>query len=227
MVIEEVGKWYSTTVEGLAGLWRGFLNFIPRLIGAIIVFVVGWIIAVWVGKLVAEVLKRIKFDRIFEKTKWEQAMTKAEVKTKMSGFVGAIVKWVVVIVFLGAAVKILAPVHFGDFINPILGYLPNLVVAAGIFVAAVIIADFAEKLVKVTIGKMSVAYVNLVGSVVRWAVWVLAAVVILSQLGVKGVEGLFQILVGGIVLGLALAFGLGGRDAAKEALDGIRHKIRG
>lgn len=223
-----IQNWSSVTLESLQGLWQGFLDFIPKLIGAIIIFVIGWFIAVAIARLITEILKRIKFDKIFEKTKWEEALEKADFKVKMSGFIGGIVKWVLVIVFLLAAVEILGMQQFAGFLGEIVGWLPNLVVAAAIFVVAVIMADFAEKLVKAIVGKMDVKYVNLVGSIVRWAIWIFAGLAILGQLGVAA--EIIQILITGfvalIVISSSLALGLGGQGLAKEVLDNFRSKLR-
>ena len=192
------------------------------------IFVIGWFIAVWVGKLVAEILRRLRVDKIFEKTKWEEALEKAEFKMKMSDFIGGIIKWVLVIVFLLAAVEILGLVQFAAFLRTIVAWLPNLVVAAAIFVVAVIIADIAEKLVKAIVGKMNVRYVNFVGSIVKWAIWIFAILAILAQLGVA--PEIVQILIGGfvalIVISCSIAFGLGGKDLAREFLEGLRNKFR-
>jgi small-conductance mechanosensitive channel len=223
-----VQDWTTVTLQALQNLWQGFLNFIPKLIGAIVVFVIGWFVAVWIGKLVAEILRKLRVDKIFEKTKWEEAFEKAEFKMKMSDFIGGIVKWVLVIVFLLAAVEILGLTQFAAFLRTIVAWLPNLVVAAAIFVVAVIIADIAEKLVKAIVGKMNVRYVSLVGSIVKWAIWIFAILAILAQLGVA--PEIIQILIGGfvalVVISCSIAFGLGGKDLAREFLEGLRNKFR-
>jgi len=227
-MIGDLSSWSGVTLDALQGFWFGFLDFIPKLIGAVVVFVIGWLIAVWIGKLVAEVLKRLKFDKIFEKTKWEDALEKANIKVTISGFIGGLVKWILVIVFLLAAVEILGMTQFASFLANIVSWLPNLVVASAIFVVAVIFADIAEKVIKAVVGKMSVGYVNMVGSIVRWAILVFAAFAILEQLQVA--SDIVQIVVTGIValvvLSGALAFGLGGRDLAKESLEKLRNKMR-
>ena len=223
-----VQDWSTITWQALQGLWQGFLNFLPKLVGAIIVFVIGWFIAVWIGKLVAEILRRLRLDRIFEKSKWDEALEKAEFRMKMSDFIGGIVKWVLVIVFLLAAVEILGLVQFAIFLRAIVAWLPNLVVAAAIFVVAVIIADFSEKLVRAIVGKMNVRYVKLIGSIVKWAIWIFAILAILSQLGVA--KDIVQIIVGGfvalIVISCSIAFGLGGRDLARDILENFRGKFK-
>lgn len=223
-----IQDWSSITGEALQGLWFGFEGFILKLIGAILVFIIGWIVAVWLGRLIGGILKRAKFDKIFEKTKWDEALEKADVKVTMSGFVAGLVKWILVVVFLSASVEILGMDQFAIFLGDIVGWLPNLIVAVAIFVVAVIVADFSEKLIKAVVGKMSVGYVNMAGSIVRWAIWIFAIFAILEQLEVA--SDIVQILVTGfvalIVLSGSIALGLGGKDLARESLENLRNKTR-
>ncbi len=224
----QIQDWSSITVQALQNLWEGFLKFLPKLIGALIIFIVGWFIAVWVGKLIAEVLKRLRFDRLFEKTKWDEALRKADFKMKMSDFIGGIVKWVLVIVFLLVTVEVLGAGAFAGFLKAIVAWLPNLLVAAAIFVVTVIVADFAEKLTQAIVGKMNVGYTKFVGGIVKWAIWVFALLAILGQLGVAReiVQTLIQGFVALLVISSGLAFGLGGRDLAKDILEGFRKRLR-
>jgi len=223
-----IQDWTTVTWQALQGFWQGFLGFIPKIVGAIIIFVIGWFVAIWIGKLVAEILRKLRVDRIFEKSKWDEALEKAEFRMKMSDFIGGIVKWVLVIVFLLAAVEILGLTQFAIFLRAIVSWLPNLVVAAAIFVVAVIVADISEKLVRAIVGKMNVSYVKLIGGIVRWAIWIFAILAILSQLGVA--KDIVQILVTGfvalIVISCSIAFGLGGKDLARDVLEGFRGKFK-
>lgn len=224
-----VTSWLDTTIIALKNLWLGFIDFIPNLIGAIIVFLIGWLISIAVGKLIAEILKRIKFNRIFEKGGWKTALEKAEIKVDASSFIGAIIKWVLLIVFLAAAVEILGFNQLTVFLTQkVLPFLPNVVVAAFIFVVAVIIADILEKVVRAAVEGAKVGYGQLVGAIVRWSIWVFAILIILSQLGIGEtfMADLFRGIVVMIVLAIGLAFGLGGKDVAAEILQDLRNKLR-
>ncbi len=220
--------WYTLTIQALQNLWQAILNFIPILIGAIIVFVIGWFISVGVGKLVTEILKKVKFNQIFEKGNWDEALAKADIKVDASGFIGAIVKWVLVIVFLLAAVEILGFVQFAGFLNNVLGYLPNVVVAALIFVVTVIVVDIVEKIVRVSVERIKVGFGSMVSVVIKWSIWVFAILAILYQLGVARpfMETLFTGLVGMLVISLGIAFGLGGKDVAAEIWQDLRKKLK-
>ena len=223
-----IQDWSSITLGALQNLWQGFIKFIPQLIGALVIFVIGWFIAVWVGRFIAGILRKLKFDRIFEKGKWDETLAKANFKMKISEFIGGIIKWVLVIVFLLAAVEILGLGQFAGFLKSIVIWLPNLVVAVAIFIVAIIVADFSEKLVEAIVGKMKVGYSRFLGNLVKWAIWIFAILAILSQIGIA--SEIIQILVTGfvalIVISAGIAFGLGGRDLAKNILEKVRENIR-
>ena len=220
--------WGQETINSLIGIWQDFIDFIPALIGAIIVFLIGWIIAVAIGKLVAEILKRIKFNKIFETGDWKKALEKADIKVDASAFVGAIIKWVLLIVFLVVAIKILGFRELEAFFNDVLSYLPNVVVAAFMFVVAVIIADIVEKIVRATVEGAKMGSGPMVGAIIKWSIWVLALFAILLQLGIA--EALITTIIQGIValvvIAGGIAFGLGGKDAAAQVIQDLRNKLK-
>jgi len=220
--------WYEVTFEKLNNLWGGFLDFIPALFGAIIIFVIGWFIAMGIGRLVTEVLKRLRFNRIFERGIWKEALAKAEFKVDAAGFIGAIVKWILVIVFLMAAVEILGLKEFAGLLKDVLAYLPNVIVAAFTFVVAVILADILEKVVRASVESIRVGYGRLVGMIVKWSIWIFAISIILVQLGVGTVlvQTLFTGLVAVMVIAAGIAFGLGGKEIAADILKELYRKLR-
>ncbi len=221
-------EWGNITMKALIDLWAGLINFIPRLIGALIVFLIGWLISVGVGKLVAEILRRLKFNQVFEKGSWKTALERAEIKVDPAGFIGVIFKWVLLIVFLVAAVEILGLVQLATFLTSVLAFLPNVIVAALILVVAVIIADILEKVVRAGVEGMKVGYGQLVGAIVKWSIWIFAILAILIQLRVA--PTLIQTILTGvialIVIAAGLAFGLGGKELAGEVLQNLRKRLK-
>jgi Mechanosensitive ion channel, conserved TM helix len=221
-------NWGQETANSLLGIWQDFINFIPALIGAIVVFLIGWIIAVAIGKLVAEILKRIQFNKIFETGTWKKALERADIKVDASAFIGAIIKWVLLIVFLVVAIKILGFSQLESFFNDVLSYLPNVVVAAFMFVVAVIIADIVEKVVRATVEGANMGSGPVAGAIIKWSIWILAIFAILLQLGIA--EALITTIIQGvvalIVIAGGIAFGLGGKDAAAEVIQDLKNKLK-
>lgn len=220
-------EWYDITMQSLLNLWQVMVDFIPKLVGALVIFFIGWIVAIAVQKVVVEILKAIRFNQLFEKGSMKTAFEKAEVKVNASAFIGAIAKWILVFVFLLASVEVLGFVQFAEFLRDVLGYLPNVVIAVLMLAATAIIADIVEKIVRVGVEGAKVGYGNLAGAIVRWSIWIFAFLAILYQLRI--VPELIQTLLTGvialIVVAGGLAFGLGGKDIAAEMLRDLRKKL--
>ena len=222
-----VQDWTTITLEALQSAWQGFLLFLPRLIGAIVVMVIGWFMAEGIGRLVSEILKRLRVDKVFEKTNWKESLEKADLKVSVSDFLGDVCKWVLAIVFLLASVEILGLVQFAEFLRGILLWLPNLIVTAAIFVVAVVVAEILEKVIKAGAKKMEISYAGLLGTLVKGSIYIFTALAILSQLGVTPViiNALVFGLVATISLALGLSFGLGGKETAAKILEDLRKKV--
>jgi uncharacterized membrane protein len=219
--------WYLTTYQALYDLWSSFLIFLPKFIGALVVFVIGWFLSNWAGRLLTELLRRIKFNKIFERGGWNEAFRKAELEVDASEFLGVITKWTLVFVFLVAAVEILGMIQFAVFLTKVLSFLPSVIVSVLILVVAVILADILQKVVVASVERANVGYARLAGLLARWSILVFAFLAILLQLGIAKqlVVTLFTGLVGVFTISLGLAFGLGGKDMAKDILEDFREKI--
>lgn len=221
-------SWYIITLESLQGLWQDFISYLPKIVGALVVVIAGWFVAVGIGKVVTEILRRIKFDTLFEKGVWKHALEKAEWKIDPSGFIGAIVKWVLFVSFLIAAVEILGFVQFAIFVGKIAAWLPNIIVAAAIFVVAVIVAEYFPKIIRAGVEGLEIKYSSLLETLARAAIWIFAILAILIQLGIAEelIMTLFTGFVAFLVIAGGLAFGLGGKEFAAEFLEDMKKKMK-
>lgn len=220
--------WYSITLESLRSLWMGFFAYVPVVAGAIVVFVIGWFVSVGVGKIISEVLNKAKFNKLLDRGNWKKAMDRANIKVNPSEFVGAVVKWVLVIAFLLATVDILGLREVAGFLRSVLAYIPNVIVAAMIFVVTAIVVDIVEKLIRTGVESIKVGYGSMISLVVKWSIWIFAVLTILFQLGVAPsfMETLFTGFVAVVVISVGLAFGLGGKDVAAELLQDLKRNIK-
>ncbi len=219
--------WGDVIVASLQQVWASVTNFVPLLIGAVIVFIIGWIVAVSLGKLVEQVVRALKVDHLLSKLDVERAMERGGWRLNSGAFLGGLVKWFLIVVFLLASVNILGLQAVSDFLRDVLLYIPNVIVAALILIIAALVSTVVERLVR---GSVEAAGYrgSLVGVVARWAIWVFAFVAALLQLGIA--TALLQTVVTGLVAALALAFGisfgLGGKDAAASFVDRIKGELR-
>lgn len=223
--------WYEITKNVLTDFFSKIGYVLLNILGAIIVFLIGWFIAWFVGKIVSEILKRLRFNKIFEKESWKNALEKADIKIDASQFVGTVCQWILIIVFLLAAVQILGLSEFSIFLRGILNYLPNVIIAALVFVVTPIIADILEKIIKSSVEGAKLGYGNLAGAIIKWALWIFALFVILEQLIPNNTtftilfQGIIQGIVFLIVISFGLAFGLGGKDIAADILKKLKDKL--
>ncbi len=222
-----MSNWLTTTILALQGAWKGLIYFLPNLIGALVVFIIGWLISLGIGKLVTRALNTLRFNQFLERFGWKEALERAEIKFDASEFFGVLVKWCLVIVFLMAAADILGLAQFSGFLSDVLWYLPNIIVAALIFVVAVIMADLLERIVKGSVQKAGITHARFLGEAVRWAVLVFAGIAILLQLGVAEtiINAMVIGFIGMLALAGGLAFGVAGKDEAHELIKKLKKKI--
>lgn len=222
-----VVDWTTITLEALEKAWQGIIGFLPNLIASIVLFLIGWLISCALGKLTAEILLRLGFDKLFERTGWKDVMEKAELKVGPSEFTGAIVKWISVIIVLLISVEALGFSQFASLLNQFILWLPNLVVAIAIFLVAIILADILDKLVVISVKKVGIKYAEFLGEATKWTVYIFSLLIILLQLGVaETVINAFIIgFIAMISLAFGLAFGLGGKDAAAQFIEELKKKI--
>lgn len=220
-------NWGYVIGLSLQQVWTSVANFVPLLLGAVVVFIIGWILAVSLGKIVEQVVKALRVDGFLAKLDVEKAMERAGWKLDSGAFLGGLVKWFLIVVFLLAAANILGLTQVSDFLRDVLIYIPNVVVAALILIIAALVANVVESAVR---GSVEAAGYkgSLAAVVTRWAIWVFAFVAALQQLGIA--TALLQTVVTGLVAALALAFGLsfglGGKDTAAAFIDRLRGEIK-
>lgn len=197
---------------------RAFFSFLPQLVGAILVLIIGWIIAGFAARLVETALRTVGFEKAAERSGIAGFMTRsgASPEWTASKVVAELVKWFIRLIFLQAAAAILGMPQLTGIINSILLFLPNLVVALLIIVVGALIAKLVGGIVRGSTAQMGFANPDLLGTIGEVAVIAFAVVAAVNQVGIAAtvVNTLFMAFVGAIALAFALAFGLGGRDTA-------------
>ncbi len=201
---------------------RSFFAFLPRLFGAVIVLVIGLFVGRAVGALVTRLLRMIGFDRIADRAEIDDFLRNAGVRMDPAQMVGELAKWFVFLIFFQVAASALGVPELTAILNQIVGFIPRLIVALVILLVGALAANFLGGLVRGSLGTAGVGNSNLLAALVRWGVVAFAVVAALSQLEIAPeiVNTLWMALIGGLGLGMALAFGLGARDAAGSVATG-------
>ncbi len=223
-----VQTWGDVLVTSFQQLWIGVAGFVPRLIIAIIVFVIGWVIAMALGKVVDQIIRAIKVDKALQSLGIEEPLARAGMRLDAGAFIGGLVKWFFIIVFLAATAEVLGLSQVTVFLQDVVvQYLPNVFVAALILVAAALIADAAKNVVVGTAKAASLPSAGFLGGVSKWAIWIFAILAALYQLGIVDplVQSYVPVAGEARALTLCLAFGLGGKETASRYLDRLRSDI--
>lgn len=222
--------WSQVLQASFQNLWWGVVNFVPNLLVALIIFIFGWLVGNILGRWVAQLIKALKVDQALDGIGTGELVSRAGFRLDTGAFLGALVKWFVVVVFLVASADVLHLGQVTDFLRGVvLGYLPNVVIAALILILAAIIGEAMQKVVTGSAKAANVPSAHLIGGVTRWAIWIVGILAALQQLGVAGqfATTLFTGFVAMLALAGGLAFGLGGRDAASRYIEKLRHDIGG
>ncbi|MFA6446034.1 MAG: hypothetical protein WCW14_02165 [Candidatus Paceibacterota bacterium] len=220
--------WGTTLSDSFTNLGGGIVAFIPNLVVAIIIFVAGVVIASFVGSLVARIIKALKVDNALRAAGIEQLVTRAGFTLSSGGFLGALVKWFVIIVFLVASLDVLKLTQVNQFLSDVvLNYLPQVIVAVFMLLVAAVVAQAMQRLVIGSAKAANIASAAFLGNVTKWAIWIFAIIAALFQLGIA--PFFIQTLLTGVVVALALAFGLafglGGQEAAARSIERIQREI--
>jgi len=211
-----------------ADLWSTLLAFLPRFIGALIVFVIGLVIASLLKKLIMRVSDLLKLDHLAQKLELKQTFHKAGINLNVAALFGWIVKWFFTIVFLIAATDILGWGEVTTFLKEVVMYLPNVIIAVIILLVGVLVANFTRNVVKSAVEAAHVTSANFLSGLSRWSILIFSFMAALVQLGIAEdlIRTLFTGFVAMIALAGGLAFGLGGKDIAREILEELKNRFK-
>jgi hypothetical protein len=205
----------------LTGALADFMAFIPKLLGALVILLVGWLIAKAVQALVTKGLQVVRFNQIADRAEIDQFLVRAGVHADPASVVGRLAYWFLMLIFFVAAFSALGLPQVSGVLEQIIGFIPNLVVALVILLLGALAANFVANLVRGTTGTARVGDPDLLATIARSAILVFAVLMAFDQLEIAPtiVNTLWMALIGMVAVAGALAFGLGGRDLAGRLLE--------
>ena len=221
--------WADVLSQSFQNISYGLMAFLPNFVIAIVIFIVGWLIGVGLGRVVTQVINAVRIDQALRPTGIERFLSRAGIELSSGKFLGFLVKWFFIVIFLVAALDVLHLTTVNLFISDVvLGYLPQVIVAVLILFVAALLAEAAERVIAGTARAASLQAAGFLGKVARWAIWIFAILAALAQLNVA--TAFMQILFTGIVIAVAiavgLAFGLGGQKTAERYLEHLYAEMK-
>lgn len=213
--------WQQALLTSWAQVWSSFVSFLPAFIGAIIVFVVGLFVASWGRRLVEELLRAVRLEDLAASSGFTGYLRRADIRLTATELVGTLVRWVLLLVFFVAAVDILGLTVVSTVLTSVLGYVPNVLAAALVFGAGVLVANLVDGLVRGALATIDHEAARPVGRLARWVVLVVAFFAAVDQLRIAQtlVDTFFQGLTWTLVLVFGLSIGLGAKDLVARLLD--------
>lgn len=212
--------WQNAFLSVTGNILSGIVAFLPNLVGSLIVFLLGLILANWLKSLVLGFFKAVQLPKLVKKSGFDKFLEKAEVKLKAEEIIGGLVKWLVILIFSITAVNILGLTAVSEVLTTVLVYVPKAISAILVLTVGMLLAGLVESLVKGALGQIDIKTARLVGKIASWLVGIFAILAAINELGI--VRSLINILFIGFVamlaLGFGLAIGLGAKDLVSEIL---------
>jgi hypothetical protein len=220
--------WGDAMMASISQALAIFLAAIPKLIGFVLILIVGWIVASLVARLVAGLLRTVRFDELSERSGFAEFVRGMGVQTDSSGFLALVAKWFVRLLALVVAFDALGLPAVSDALRQMLLWLPNLVVGLVVLVIGGLAARALAGVVRGASARADLGDPDVLANIARVAVWSFAIVVAVNQIGIAQtlINTLFMAVVGAVALALGLAFGLGGRETAAEIVREWRERAR-
>lgn len=219
--MNSISNWGEAALTSVAAALAMFLAAVPRVIGFILILIIGWFVANLIAGLVAGLLRRVNFNSLADRSGLSGFVSGMGVETDPAGFLALIVKWFIRLIALVVAFDALGLPAVSDVLRTFLLWIPNLVVGVLVLVIGGLLANAAAGLVRGAASQAQLGNANMLAAIAKTAVWIFAIVVAVNQIGVATtlVNTLFMGVVGAAALALGLSFGLGGQNTVRQIVD--------
>ena len=220
-------NWNEIIIMSFQNVWLQVADFLPKLVAAIVIFVVGLIVAIAIGKLIRLIVKNLQIDTLLEKIGVTAFFQKGEIQFSFSALMGWLVKWFLIVVFLIAAAESLGLSQITEFLNAVVAYFPNVIVAVVILMIGIVLGSFVQNWFRKFLEANKVKTAHFLAGIAKWVIVIFSVLAALNQLKIATslINTLFNGLVVMVALAGGLAFGLGGKDWATKLIGQIRKDI--
>lgn len=226
--MDEVNSLTDRFTDSVDELWDAVGGYLPELLGALVLIVVGVLVAKLAQAVVEKVLNVVGVDRLTKNTQVARSLKTAEVNVDVVSVAGRISFWVVILIFALTIADVLELSAMSDVIRDLVAYLPNVLAAVIVLVITVAGARLVRDVLAASLARMRVDFGAQVSAVAFYVLAVFGFVMAVDQLGFDTtvLTANLTVIVAGVVLALALAFGLGGRDVAGRVVESVYNNIR-
>lgn len=214
----------------LQDLYVRLVAFLPGVVVAIVVLILGWVIGIGLGNLVQKLLEAIKVDTLANSLGLDRLSARTEKKLSVAKFGNWLIKWFFIVATFLAAADILGLDQVSSFLyTQVIPYFGNVIVAVAIMLIGMLAAKFLQGVVRHSLAASGLRTSDTLALITKWSILIFTFLAALNQLNVgdQFVADLFRAVVAMIAIAGGLAFGLGGKDHARKALDAIEKDVMG
>jgi phage shock protein PspC (stress-responsive transcriptional regulator) len=197
-------------------LFTSFLSFLPKIVSALIILLIGWFLGYFIGSLIKKILEKVKLD---------EHLVKRKSSISISGIISTIIKWSIYLAFIWVAVDVVEISALSELMRSIvLEFLPGIIWGIVILIAGYAIADY----IRVSIERSKIFYSDLISKIVFWLIIYISLGLALPKFGIDPtlVNNILLILIACIGVGIAIALGLGLKDVIREEAKKYLKKIK-
>ena len=219
--------WNYIVVDPIRAMLASMASYVPNLISALLILIVGWIFAKVVREVSHRILQSIKFESISQKAGISEVLSKGGIRIGASEIISRLVYWFIMIIVMVMTLNVLGLTVASQLLEKITAYVPHVISAIFVLVIGMFLSNVISGIVGTTAMNTKIPKPEALQSLTRWAILVFTAITALGELGIGDiiVSATFNIFFGAICLALALAFGLGGKDVAGKILHDVYNRF--
>jgi len=218
--MNQLEHWRQVSIESLTALGEQIMRILPGILAAVLLLLVGWLLAKIVSRVISRLFRLLHFDRLAGRINEMKWMQKSEFKVVPSKIIGKFVYWVILVLFIITATDTLGWSAVSQAFNQLITYLPQLFSAIIIFVVGFYLANLIRDFIKTTLQSFEVASASALGEIAFYILMAIVAVTALEQAGVETslLTSNITLIIGSVLLAFAVAFAISSRDVFRNIL---------
>jgi hypothetical protein len=222
-------EWLTfVVVDPVKAMFVKIFGYVPSLAGAIVILVVGWLVAKLIEAVIVRLLKAIRLDAVSDKAGITAVLAKGDIKVSLSDIIGALIYWIVVLVVIATALSALNLGIAADLITRLVEYVPSILAAIFILVVGALLGNFVATVVRTAASNAGISNAKILAQITQIVIVIMSFIIAIEQLKIATTLIILSIniILMSIGLGLAIAFGLGCKDMVGKMVQDAVNKVK-
>ena len=221
-------NWNIVIMDSVREMLTRVGAFIPRLIGVLLILILGWLLAKLIETAIIRLLKLVRLDTLSEKSGANNFLAKGGIKYTLSELIGVLVYWIMMLIVIITALNALQWTVAAELLNRVVAYIPNVIASIVILVIGMFVSTVLAGVIRTATGNAGIKQSRLLGQITQVVVIIFAIVIALEQLNIGRIiiASAVQIILAALGLGLAIAFGIGCKDIAGKYMAELINRMK-